>query len=116
MFAPFLVWTNARSTYKPLLVILFFTSFLIALLSVAVTMYSPEKIGNPLFDFLIPGLLNGDGRNIVLIILRKLNEPFRSEIFGDSMVGLLSLLPIIFIWTIGYLLIANRINKLRNVC
>jgi hypothetical protein len=111
-----LVWTNARSTYKPLLVILFFTSFLIALLSVAVTMYSPEKIGNPLFDFLIPGLLNGDGRNIVLIILRKLNEPFRSEIFGDSMVGLLSLLPIIFIWTIGYLSIANRVNKLQNAC
>ena len=111
-----LVWTNARSTYKPLLVILFFTSFLIALLSVAVTMYSPEKIGNPLFDFLIPGLLNGDGRNVVLIILRKLNEPFRSEIFGDSMVGFLSLLPIIFIWTSGYLMIANRVNKLQNAC
>ena len=111
-----LVWTNARSTYKPLLVILFFISFLIALLSVSVTMYSPEKIGNPLFDFLIPGLLNGDTRNVVLIILRKLNEPFRSGIFGNSMVGLLSLLPIIFIWTIGYSIVANRVNKLQNAC
>ncbi len=111
-----LIWTNARSTYKPLVVILFFISFIIALLSVSVTMYSPEKIGNPLFDFLIPGLLNGDARNIVLIILRKLNEPFRSEIFGNSMVGLLSLLPIIFIWIIGYLLVANRVNKLKNAC
>ena len=111
-----LVWTNARSTYKPLVVILFFISFIIALLSVSVTMYSPEKIGNPLFDFLIPGLLNGDARNIVLIILRKLNEPFRSEIFRNSMVGLLSLLPIIFIWIIGYLLVANRVNKLQNAC
>ncbi|MFC2052921.1 hypothetical protein ACFLV7_01305 [Chloroflexota bacterium] len=33
-----LVWTNARSTYKPLLVILFFISFLIALVSVSVSM------------------------------------------------------------------------------
>jgi len=79
-------------------------------------MYSPEKIGNPLFGFLIPGLLNGDVRNIVLILLRKLNEPFRSEVVGNSMLAFLSLLPIIFIWTIGYLIVANRVNKLQNAC
>ncbi len=79
-------------------------------------MYSPEKIKKPLFDLLIPGLLNGDARNIVLIILRKLNGPFRSEIFGSSKVGLLSLLPIIFIWTTGYLIVANRVNKYQNRC
>jgi len=111
-----LVWTNARSTYKPLLVILFFSSFLIALLSVSVTMHSDIEIENPLFDFLIPHLLNGYARNIGLIILRKLNEPLRSKFLGNSMVRLWSLLPIIFIWAIEYLMVANRVNKSQNAC
>ena len=44
------VWTNARRGFKPILVFIFSTSFLIALMSVSIDMYSPSNYKNPLFE------------------------------------------------------------------
>jgi len=105
------VWTNARRGYKPILVFIFSTSFLIALMSAAINMFSPWDYENPLFDILLPDFLNDGGRNLFLILLRRISPPGPNEILDSRVIFRLSMVPMVLIWIVGYIGVANRINK-----
>ncbi|MGV7223151.1 MAG: hypothetical protein ACQ9MH_16670 [Nitrospinales bacterium] len=81
-----MMWTEAGLKWKPALISLFFLSFGISLICVSVSMFSPSKIQNPLFDFLIPRFLD-----------EKLTcSPFKIGISGHA-----ALIPIFAFWAIG---------------
>jgi len=81
-----MMWTDAGLKWKPALIGLLLLSFGISLICVSVSMYSPNKILNPLFDFLIPRFIDG-----------KLTcPPIKIGISGHA-----ALIPILAIWAIG---------------
>jgi hypothetical protein len=99
-----LLWTQADSRFKTALLCLFSFSFLISLICVSVTMASPSKYANPLFDFLIPEFLTGRIRTIL-------------NLFSNMHLGLLTLLPLLLIQGLGILYIVRilKTTKLKRV-
>ncbi len=81
-----MMWTDAGLKWKPALIGLFLLSFGISLICVSVSMFSPDKILNPLFDFLIPRFLDGK----LTCLLNKIGIQAHA-----------ALIPILVIWTIG---------------
>ena len=97
------LWTQADSRINKALFGLFSLSFLISLICVSVTMASPNKYANPLFDFLIPKFLKGRIRTIL-------------NLFSNMHLGLLTLLPLLLIQGLGILYIVrilknSKLNK-----
>jgi len=83
-------------------------------MSAAINMYSPWDYENPLFDILLPDFLNDGGRNLFLILLRRISPPGPNEILDSRVIFRLSMVPIVLIWIAGYIGVANRINKKSN--
>jgi hypothetical protein len=81
-----IIWTKAGSKWKPGLLGLFTLSLGISLICVSVSMMSPKEYQNPLFDFLIPGFLDG-----------KLTSVFNKI----GITGHLTLIPIFVFWTLS---------------
>lgn len=98
-----IVWTNVGSRLKLALIGLFSLSFGISLICVSVSMFSPTKFKNPLFDLLIPKFIDGK----LTCSLIKL---------GISGSGHASLVPILAIWTIGGIIVLKLLfNHKRSL-
>jgi len=96
-----MMWADAGLKWKPALIGLFFLSFGISLICVSVSMVSPGKIQNPLFDFLIPRFLDGK----LTCLLNKIGIP-----------GYSALIPILAIWAIGSIYVLKLlVNRKRSV-
>ncbi|MEJ2263557.1 MAG: hypothetical protein P8X95_08925, partial [Anaerolineales bacterium] len=95
-----ILWTRFHDRFKPVLLGLFFLSFLVSFVSAAVDMASHPQYRYPLFDYLIPGFLKGD-------ILRP---PFVGGLQGHA-----ALIPLFVIWALGFLYVRGLYVKTENI-
>jgi hypothetical protein len=93
------MWTDTGLKWKPALIGLFLLSFGISLICVSVSMFSPNNVQNPLFDFLIPRFLDGKWTCLLNIIGIKAHA---------------ALVPILVIWAIGSIYILKLLFNRKH--
>lgn len=94
-----ILWSRAHSTFRPILLGLFFLSFEIAFVSAAVDITSPSKFRNPLFEYLIPEFIMGNIQATPIVKSLNAHE---------------SLIPIFLVWSLGYLFARGLFVRLKN--